>query len=107
MANYEDTMEAIRNQFKALTQLLNESITGTCRQKAILKLQMATGEFEESANATTALAPTKRLSETVPTKKRSRMTKNSKHSQNPEMEVSKNPTIPDNFVGLLTKYLGF
>ena len=101
MANYEDTMEAMRNQFNALAKLLNGSISGTCREMAIQRLQKATGEFEEFATAEADLTPKEDISDSVPIKSH-RLTRSNKKNHD---EVSKNPTIPDNFVDLLNKFM--
>ena len=39
MANYEDMMGAVRNQFKELAHLIDESVTGTCREMCLKKMQ--------------------------------------------------------------------
>ena len=39
MANYEDMMGAVRDQFSELAHVLDESITGTCREKCLRRMQ--------------------------------------------------------------------
>ena len=51
MANFEDTMEEVRNKFNKLADLLNDSITEPCRQKCIKNLKNALGEIDTDDQA--------------------------------------------------------
>lgn len=58
MANYEDMMGAIRNQFNELAHLIDESVTGTCREKCLKGMQellAARGELDGVSTAAESL----------------------------------------------------
>ena len=54
MANYEDMMGAVRDQFEELALLIDESVTGTCREKCLKKMQELLVERGELDGVSTA-----------------------------------------------------